>query len=486
MEEFDPEVYEGYQFVHWTHPCLPGGRLGPARGVLTRLHPIKRLLKEFTLFPKLPLDLRVYIWRMTVNFERVVHVYEDIEEPDSDSDETDSDEDGDEDEDLFSNTSPEEVKNRGFWSNHGQKQLEAYGFTSSRPKPELPNDIQQTHTAKLLWETTRVGEFCSTGPMPVLLHVCRESRQLLQSYGYELTFSTRTAPARTWFNLQSDILHLREGSVPEYSSPILDGGMWNLGQFSRQDLDRVRKLSLSLNTFDYWYGGTVPVALHKAVQMCGNLKELLIVEIDLDRGEEHSRSAYWDAQGDEVVVDLSVEEFWGHRPGWTPGRWNDWDQYNPSRPFISDFDRLESSYADISKDIEGQFRHQPSFFPDRKEWSTPTVRFVMLAARHKVAKFMRSREAYGRYIDNMYWKKVAEGRKSYRPPSPLHLTQGMEAEHDLWRDYGGFSDPPGLDWYKQAREAIHSVRGWPSPFTMEWIEASEARLDMDSWPWAED
>jgi hypothetical protein len=340
---------------------------------------------------------------MTVNFERVVRVYEWVEEPDLDSEESDSEEDADED--HQSTLGPEQVKNRGFWGNRGQTQLERYGFTSSHPKPELPNETQQMHTAKLLWETTRVGRFCNTGTMPVLLHVCRESRQLLQSYGYALAFSTRTAPARIWFNFSSDILNLREGYEPEDASPMLDGGMWNFGQFSQQDLSRVRRLSLSLNTSNYQYGGIVPVALHKAVQTCGNLNELLIVEIDTHRGEVDPKSAYWDVGDDEaeiVLVDLAVEEFWGHRPGWTPGRWNDWDLYNPSRRFTRYFKQHESCYADIAKDIEEQFRRQPSFFPDRKEWSTPRVYFVMLAARHEVAHFMRSREAYRRYIDNMY------------------------------------------------------------------------------------
>ena len=482
MEEV---ALDDYKPVRWTHPCLPGGRLGPARGVLTRPPPIKHSLKEFTLFPSLPLDLRVYIWRMSVNFERVCHVCEIIEEPDSDAEDAESVEN--EDVGAFWNAEPETVAGRGFWSNHGQNQLEDYNFTSSHPKPELPNDIQQRHAAMLFLETTRVGKFCCCSPMPVLLHVCRESRQLLQSYGYQLAFSTRTAPAMTWFNFESDILHLCEKLDSQYASPRLDGGMWNLGQFSWQDLGRVRRLSLTLNTFDYWYGGKVPVALHKVIQMCGSLKELLIVEKDVCYYEGSSGSAYWDAPGDIIAVDLSVEEFWGHRPGWPAGqRDDDWGDYSLSRRFIGDFDRLDSSYADIAIDIERQFQHEPPFFPDRKEWSAPTVRFVMLTTRSEEWKVMRSREAYGRFIDNMYWNKVAESRKSYRSPLPVHFRQDIDAQQEYWLVQHDSRPPqPELGWYKQAREAIFSVRGWPSPFTMGWIEASEARLDMDSWPWAE-
>jgi hypothetical protein len=436
---------------------------------------------EFTLFPKLPFDLRIYIWRLAAPLNRVVRIYEEIEFPDSDSEADDSEED----EDGRSIVSLDEKLNSyELFSNHGQSQLEDFGFTSSHPQPELPTDDQQRHAAKLRWETTRVGKFYHEGPIPVLLHVCRESRELLKSYGYALTFSTRTAPAMTWFNYSSDILHLREHDEDEHASPTLDGGMWNIGQFARHDLDRVSKLALSLHSWDYCYGGKVPAAIHKAVQLCRNLKELLIVEIDYH--DVTCKDIYWyswNGGGEIAVVDLSVEELWGHHSGWEPGPWdprNNYDTYR-GRQFEKVFEQHTSSYGDIARDIEDQIRSYGAFF-HRKEWITPKVRFVMFIAQNEVAGFERSREAYGRYIDNMYWKRVAEGRKSYRPPSPLQIREGIEAQRESWME----EEPRSLAWYKDAREAIHSVHGWPSPFTMEWIEASEARLDMDSWPWAEE
>jgi hypothetical protein len=473
------------QTVRWTHPVLPDGSLGPARGVLTRSHPIKYQPSEFTLFPQLPLDLRVYIWRMAADFERVVRVCEDIEWPDTDT-KADSSED-EEDENGHSIAILDgELSRRAYFNNSGQRQLENYGFTSSRPAPELLTIPQLEHRAKHLWETTRVGTFYCPDPLPVLLHVCRESRQLLQSYGYKLAFSTRTAPAGTWFNFSSDILHLYEHDEDEETSQTLDGGMWNLGQFSRDDLCRLKKLSLSMNSFDYAYGGRVPNALYKAVQLCGNLQELLIVEID--RHDVDHKNEYW-YQGNEggkvAVVDLSVEEFWGHDPRCGPGPRNPWNYLHSSRRFAEDFERGNSSYGDIAKDVAEQLGTHAPFFPDRKGWTTPKVRFVMFMAWQEVGNFMRSRESYGHYIDNMYWKRVVETRKSYRPPSPLDLRDDLEAERDYWRQIESYSEPQDLTWYRQAREAIHSVHGWPSPFTVEWIEASEARLETDSWPWAE-
>jgi hypothetical protein len=468
------------QPVYWSHPVLADGSLGSARGVFTQPQPapIKHKLTTFTLFSKLPLDLRVYIWRTAVNFERVVRVYEEIEYPDSSSD---SDHSEDEDENVRSiRVIDKELKRREYFSNQGQNQLEDHGFTSSLPKPELPTNSQLQQRTMLVWETTRVGNFYSPDPIPVLLHVCHESRELLLSYGYKLAFATRTSPGGIWFNFLSDILHLYELSEPEEASPTLDGGMWNIGQFGRDDLDCLQKLSLSVN-FDYTYGGTVPIALHKAVQLCGNLKELLIVEFhshDMER-----KNGYWYHCNDEeiAVVDLEVEEFWGHQPEWYPRPRHLWhDHYYSQRRFQRDFEPQNSSYADIAKEVEAQIRYHAPCFPDRKEWTTPKVRFVMFMARNGLGRFMTSREAYGRHIDNMYWKGVSERRKSYRPPSPIDLSDGMDVLRDLW----SYDENPLARtdhcWYKQAREAIHSVRGWPSPFTMEWIEASEARFDSRS------
>lgn len=159
---------------------------------------------------------------------------------------------------------------------------------------------------------------------------------------------------------------------------------------------------------------------------------------------------------------------------------------NNSQRFEEDFERENSSYGDIAEDIAEQLCTHAPFFPDQKGWTTPKVRFVTFMARQHVENFMKSRESYRNYIDNMYWKGVAGTRKSYRPPSPLELRDDLEAEQDYLRQFEEYSEPRDLNCYRQAREAIYSVHGWPSPFTMEWIGASEAMLEMDSWPWVEE
>jgi hypothetical protein len=281
------------------------------------------LLTNFSLFPELPFDLRIYIWRMVIPRERIVIIEEDIEYPDSDEDDDleSRNRDWEQDENILAIQILDKVlKNSEYCSNNGQTQLEQFHFTSSRYRPVLPTNAQLEYARKLSWQTTRVGNFYSWNPIPVLLHVCRESRDFLRAQGYTLAFSTRTSPAQTWFNFSEDFLYLQSKSEPEESSEILDGGYWNIGQFARQDLDRVKRLALSFQTNDYEYGGSVPNDLHKAVQLFGNLKELLLVEgIQYDWEREN---IYWFPRcqnGEVVAVDVSVEGLFGHYPGWMPG-----------------------------------------------------------------------------------------------------------------------------------------------------------------------
>ena len=54
----------------------------------------------------------------------------------------------------------------------------------------------------------RTGSFYSKAPIPVMLHVTRESRQVLIDFGYELAFRTRSCGPRTWFNFKIDVLYI--------------------------------------------------------------------------------------------------------------------------------------------------------------------------------------------------------------------------------------------------------------------------------------
>jgi hypothetical protein len=162
-----------------------------------------------------------------------------------------------------------------------------------------------------------------------------------------------------------------------------------------------------------------------------------------------------------------------------------WQRNYIPRAFENDLDVKKICYEYIAEKFEVQIRDHGPCLPDREQWTTPKVRFVDLIEEHEIGDLMRSREEYVRYIENSYWTSVAEARKRYRPPSPLALTGGSEALHELQLSEG-YGESVCPSWSKSVRETILFVRGWLSPFTLEWIEASEARLDRDSWPWRED
>ncbi|KAI1428376.1 hypothetical protein F5Y12DRAFT_733417 [Xylaria sp. FL1777] len=141
------------------------------------------------------------------------------------------------------------------WS---QTTLERYGF--SGPSPTPPQSWEPTakvpgipyeflsENPDVAWEFMRSGSFYSTAPIPLMLHVTRESRQVLVDDGYELAFRTRTCGPRTWFNFKIDVLYL--GIVQDMEHPnthhdLLSGNIsWDIGQFEPQDLRRVRRLAL--------------------------------------------------------------------------------------------------------------------------------------------------------------------------------------------------------------------------------------------------
>jgi hypothetical protein len=156
-------------------------------------------------------------------------------------------------------------------------QLERYGFTSSIPKPELPMHILTdcSDSIDYVFHATRRGYIWSSCPIPALLQTCQESRQMMLLAGYELTFRTRTSGPRTWFNFRHNTLYLTPDQtswgLDYYGSESLDGGPWNIGQLASGDLNRVKNLALA-DAFNFQ-----PKCLLTAVRLFGNLKELLLV-----------------------------------------------------------------------------------------------------------------------------------------------------------------------------------------------------------------
>ncbi|KAI1286582.1 hypothetical protein F5Y03DRAFT_380652 [Xylaria venustula] len=139
-----------------------------------------------------------------------------------------------------------------------QTTLERYGLKGCYSKhqpwkptievPDIPYHFL-SENPKVAWELMRTGSFYSNAPIPAMLHMWSESRQVLVEYGYELAFRTRTCGPRTWFNFKTDVLYIGHcvSESREERSPVtlLSGNKsWDIGQFAPQDLRRVKRLAL--------------------------------------------------------------------------------------------------------------------------------------------------------------------------------------------------------------------------------------------------
>ncbi|KAI1408465.1 hypothetical protein F5Y13DRAFT_172518 [Hypoxylon sp. FL1857] len=142
-----------------------------------------------------------------------------------------------------------------------QMTLESYGFTSqpapyqpwlpTNDTPEIPLAWLENHL-DIAFKLVRQSYLYSRAPIPPLLHVCAESREVLTDYGYRMAFSTRTWGPRTWFHFGRDRLYVSEYRRPyEWNNSnhgycdLLTGTYWDiLGQFNPKDLQQVKSLVL--------------------------------------------------------------------------------------------------------------------------------------------------------------------------------------------------------------------------------------------------
>ena len=251
------------------------------------------------------------IWRLAIPQGRIVPLEEVIEFSDTDDEEEDDPHWPARDKNVRSiDALNHQLRYCGtLFSNYGQSQLEDCGFTSSRMRPELATDegirLEEAHE----WDNIRVSRFRSMGPLPVLFHVCPESRNVLWASGYVRAFSTRTSPARELFKSSSECLYLK---LEDIATGTVDDKAGRIAQFARQDLERVRKLALNICGASYLYGGEFPPDLHTVVQRFGNLEELLLVESDQWFWFQDSGRYNGNPDRDIIAADVAVEELWGH------------------------------------------------------------------------------------------------------------------------------------------------------------------------------
>ncbi|OTA53197.1 hypothetical protein K449DRAFT_222808 [Hypoxylon sp. EC38] len=165
---------------------------------------------------------------------------------------------------------------------HTQRNLEAYGFTSTanRYQPWVPTEdvpeissLWLADNPKHAWDMTRGAYLSSRAPIPPFLHVCNESRETLKSYGYQLAFGTRTHEPRTWFHFERDTLYINYH--PSVEPQLLSGTGWDVGLFRPADLFRVKRLALGDGS---WVGAHAEIS--KLLRLIPNLEDLFLVQLD--------------------------------------------------------------------------------------------------------------------------------------------------------------------------------------------------------------
>lgn len=404
----------------------------------------------FPLFGELPSELRALIWAFCLDPQRIVRVlangeereicpYEDYEGGDEHvvaMQEIDR---------VLSNDMDDWDNVRKRESTDGFQQLESFGFTSSKARPAFPTPDEVEVLIDRRMTRNTIAKVRPRDPVPVALHVCRESRALMLSWGFELAFSTYERPATTWFNFKTDILYLEAIDIlPPHPSEfkILDGGSSRMGQCPPRDLARVRKLAIMMEHYlspEYFKS-----AAHEIVQQFGCLTELLFVRYDWHTPYGDEQTTARTGRGPCVAIDIALEEHWGH-DFWFFRAYHNYVCYNEPWPRL----------PDAAEDFERWLREQKELVATRcvekqtakPSWSIPSVRFVGLVTESEVQNFYESRQSFRQYINDRYWG-VLNGLKQREVELPY-------SGQDSQICYTHHPDlPPKLRDLRAAKEAI--------------------------------
>lgn len=201
-----------------------------------------------------------------------------------------------------------------------QRQLEEFGFTSPLRKPildsyDLLTEFEYFHACvndRWLFSRSRTS-------VEILAQTCRESRGVVKD-NYELAFSNRFGPARTWFKFSSDVLYITcESHFCSVFSGRHEKSLLDLSCFDTADLQKIRHLALQFplnrrhHQDDY---------LTKVAQSCGSLENIYLVRgdsskddgsglalIDIEHasaGEQYS-SPHWSTRRIEVYLRNQTE-----------------------------------------------------------------------------------------------------------------------------------------------------------------------------------
>ncbi|KAI3329277.1 hypothetical protein HD806DRAFT_482389 [Xylariaceae sp. AK1471] len=143
-----------------------------------------------------------------------------------------------------------------------------------------------------------------------MLHVARESRQVLLDSGYELAFRTRTHGPRIWFNFKKDILYIdRTYHDDQDLFYLLSGNQyWDIGQYQPADLKRVRRIALGKagRRLGWFFDQTVH-DMSNILQLFTGVEELFIDE-QSPRQLVERFSRHKNMSGDQLWSHTSVLE----------------------------------------------------------------------------------------------------------------------------------------------------------------------------------
>ncbi|KAM7219463.1 hypothetical protein V8F06_005197 [Rhypophila decipiens] len=260
-------------------------------------------LTEFHFFPQLPAELRLHIYRLVIE-PRIVHLKEHKRETFAEFKKR-----------LEAQSVPTKLDfSLAYLSTTGaistpteyeQTTLEEYGFTSSRPDPQdltwkgypqLPalDRLWLLEQPYLAWWFWHESELYSKAPIPVLLHVCRESRYELMKLGYRKAFGNRTHEPMTWFHFDKDVLYLERHDCDElelHEKPrLLCQTYYNVGAIHPDDLFRVRRLALD----DPGQSDENLRDLADLLNLFGwRVEELFYVDFLLDEAVLNDDTGYW-------------------------------------------------------------------------------------------------------------------------------------------------------------------------------------------------
>lgn len=202
-------------------------------------------LRSFHLFPRLPIELRRKIYLLATS-SRIVHLRENTESRRRFSGRRR----------FIDYKNVELHPSLSYFADEFRLILSEYEkkysvFNANEEyKPWIPEWKEN-----MLYCFLRKSRFFSEAPIPVLLHTCTESREMLISAGYQLSFGSRDYDPWTWFHFENDILYLKS-DFEDTSSPddddnndeielnIDDYLLTSIIKLDLDNLQRVRKVAL--------------------------------------------------------------------------------------------------------------------------------------------------------------------------------------------------------------------------------------------------